>query len=157
VQIRNMHCGQRNFVNKGVPNQPMKPITLRLWIKFLAAISGLVCVLVIFFAMVGAATGNVSEDSSAAQATQTAAADLQTYDGVVTDTKCGAKHMPALHESAADCTRACVHAGEKFSLVDGDKVYTLEGEPEMLKRAAGERVTIAGTLNGNTISVASVR
>jgi hypothetical protein len=135
----------------------MKPIKLRLWIKFLAAISGLACVLLIFFATFGTATGKAAGDTSAGQSTQTPAADVQTYEGVVTDTKCGAKHTPALSESAADCTRACVHAGEKFSLVDGDKVYTLEGQPEMLKRAAGERVTVAGTLNGNTISVASVR
>jgi hypothetical protein len=33
----------------------------------------------------------------------------------------------------------------------------LQGEPEVLKRAAGERVTILGTLTGKTISVTSVR
>ena len=54
-------------------------------------------------------------------------------------------------------TRACVHAGEHFALVNGDKVYVLEGERELLKRAAGERITLAGTLNGNTISVTAVR
>jgi len=80
----------------------------------------------------------------------------QTYDGVITDTHCEAKHSAPLAESAAECTRVCVHSGERFALVDGDKLYVLEGEPVALKRAAGERVRIAGTLNGNTISVTSV-
>jgi hypothetical protein len=102
----------------------------------------------------GAQTGNPQPDLQPV-AVQTVA--VQTYEGVVTDTRCGAKHTPAVPESAADCTRACVHAGEHFALVDGEKVYVLEGETELLKRAAGERVTLAGTLNGHTISVTSVR
>lgn len=81
----------------------------------------------------------------------------KTYEGVVTDTHCSAKHSAPLAESAGDCTRVCVHAGEKFALVDGDRVYVLEGEEAALKRAAGERVKVTGTLNGNILSVASVR
>jgi hypothetical protein len=49
-----------------------------------------------------------------------------------------------------------VHSGESFALVDGDKTYALKGEDAALKRAAGERVKILGTLTDNTISVASV-
>jgi hypothetical protein len=155
----------------------MKPVKLRLWVELVAAISGIACVVAIFFATVGAATGDASDDSlagsppaSAAQPVQTAqeaipaaavgetpSAPSQTYEGVVADTHCGAKHSPAINEGAADCTRACVHAGQHFALVDGDKVYVLEGQPDLLKRAAGVRVTITGTLNNNTISVASVR
>jgi hypothetical protein len=40
--------------------------------------------------------------------------------------------------------------------VDGDKTYLLEGHPVELKRAAGLRSTITGTLRGNTIMVSSV-
>jgi hypothetical protein len=58
--------------------------------------------------------------------------------------------------AAADCTRVCVRSGESFALVDGDKAYTLAGEPAALKRVAGQRVKIVGTLNGDTISVAAV-
>jgi hypothetical protein len=58
--------------------------------------------------------------------------------------------------SAADCTRACVHSGERFALVDGEKTYILEGDEAALKRMAGQRVKIVGTLNGGTISVSSV-
>ena len=80
----------------------------------------------------------------------------QSYEGIITDTHCGAKHSAKIGLSAGDCTRACVHAGDSFALVDGDKVFILAGESEALKRSAGERVKVVGTLNGNSISVSSV-
>jgi len=92
----------------------------------------------------------------AAQSPQPPAEPPKAYEGVITDTRCGAKHTAALAETAADCTRICVHSGEKFALVDGDKMYTLQGESEVLKRSAGERVKVMGTLTGKTISVVSV-
>jgi hypothetical protein len=135
----------------------MKKSNLRYWTEILAVISGIACVLAVFFATIGEATGNPPVDSAQGTPAQASTTGSQTYEGVVTDTRCGAKHSAALAENAADCTRACVHAGEHFALVNGDKLYILEGEPELLKRSAGERVTIAGTLNGNTIAVNSVR
>jgi len=135
--------------------------------EILAVTGGTALVLAVFFATIGAATSYSEQPSdpqgTAAQAQQQASTArispiaVQTYEGVVTDTRCGAKHSAPLAENAAECTRACVHAGEHFALVDGDQVYLLEGEPEVLKGVAGERVTITGTLNGGTISVASVR
>jgi hypothetical protein len=80
----------------------------------------------------------------------------QSYEGMITDTRCGAKHSAAIGLAAADCTRACVHGGEQFALVDGDNVYVLEGEVGAVKRMAGQRVRIVGTLNGNKISVSTV-
>jgi len=82
--------------------------------------------------------------------------ESQTYDGMITDTHCGAKHSAAIGLAAAECTRVCVHAGQEFALVDGDKVFVLTGDREALKRVAGQRAKIVGTLNGNTISVSSV-
>ncbi len=80
----------------------------------------------------------------------------QTYQGMVTDSRCGAKHQSSIGKTATDCTRACVHAGSQFALVDGDTTYLLEGHPTELKQAAGLRSTITGTLRGNTITVSSV-
>jgi hypothetical protein len=130
---------------------------VRLWLELLAATATIACVLAVFYITVGAATPRPPAAAQSSPPAQTTAVASQTYDGVITDTRCTAKHTPAIPESAADCVRACVHAGEHFALVDGDKLYILEGEPESLKRVAGERVTISGVLNGNTISVASVR
>jgi hypothetical protein len=93
---------------------------------------------------------------SGSQTIQSPAASTDTYEGIVTDTRCGAKHSANVGLSAADCTRACVHAGEHFALVDGDRTYVLNGEPDALKRMSGERVKIAGNLNDNTIEVLSV-
>jgi len=96
------------------------------------------------------------DNSSQSERAQLSANQTQAYEGIVTDTRCGGKHSAAIGLSAGACAKACVHSGEHFALVDGDKMYVLEGETDALKRVAGERVKIAGALNGNTISVASV-
>jgi len=139
----------------------MKTINIRYWIGTLALAGAVAYALALFIATPAAAGGGSKEtqSNSAAQSSppaQSMEAQPQTYDGVITDTHCEARHSAPLAETAAECTRVCVHSGERFALVDGDKMYVLEGEPVALKRAAGERVRIAGTLNGNTISVTSV-
>jgi hypothetical protein len=100
--------------------------------------------------------GAASQDNSSQSGQTQLSNQTATYEGIVTDSRCGAKHSAAVGLSAGDCTRACVHAGEHFTLVDGDKIYVLEGETDALKHSAGERVKIQGTLNGDTISVASI-
>jgi hypothetical protein len=130
---------------------------LRFWLEMFVVIAGIVCVLAVFFTTVGAANRGGGNIEPSEPPSQERPPINQTYEGVITDTHCGAKHTPAIPESAADCTRACVHSGEHFALVNGDKMYVLEGENQLLNHAAGERVTVSGTLNGNTISVTSVR
>jgi hypothetical protein len=97
-----------------------------------------------------------AETSPPTQASEPSAAPQQTYEGMVTDTHCLAKHKSSIGKTATDCTRACIHSGAQFALVDGDKTYLLEGDPLTLKRAAGTRSTITGTLRGNTIVVSSI-
>jgi hypothetical protein len=80
---------------------------------------------------------------------------LRSYEGVITDTLCGAKHSASIGKTAADCTRVCVHGGEQFALVEGDTVYSLEGDFAALKQLAGRRAKIVGTVNGNKLSVVS--
>jgi hypothetical protein len=96
-----------------------------------------------------AAVGVESRQGGAASGPQ------QTYEGMITDTHCGAKHDPSIARSATDCVRACVHGGAQFALVFGDRTYILRGDPAVFKRLAGERARVAGTLNGNTITVSS--
>jgi hypothetical protein len=90
------------------------------------------------------------------QPAQSSTAQSETYEGMLTDTRCGAQHSPAAGMSASNCVRVCVHSGEHFALVDGEKMYSLEGQEAALKRLAGERVKIVGARNGSTISVVSV-
>jgi hypothetical protein len=80
----------------------------------------------------------------------------QKISGVITDSKCAAKHAKNSRKSSAECTKACVRGGAKYTLVNGDKVYTLEGKQDQLERVAGERATVEGIVDGNTIKVASV-
>ena len=90
-----------------------------------------------------------------AQPPSKAKAKEQSLTGVVSDAMCGAKRM--MNGSAADCTRACVGKGSKFALVVGDKLYTLNGHAEELDKVAGQRATITGTVNGDSVEVASVK
>lgn len=89
----------------------------------------------------------------------TLAADKpQSFTGKVSDAMCGAHHMMAGAE--ADCTRACVGKGSKYSLVVGDKVYALDTDNKAnlgtLDKLAGSNAKVTGTLNGDTITIASV-
>jgi hypothetical protein len=131
----------------------MKTPKTGFWIGLLAVVSSIACIVSLFVTVLGASSKKASVQAAPPSPPPVAA---ETYEGIITDTHCAAKHSAKAGLSAADCTRACVHGGEHFALVDGDKAYVLEGEPEALKRAAGERVKVTGTLNGNTITVASV-
>jgi len=95
-------------------------------------------------------------NAKGANGQSSSAASTQTYEGMITDTRCGAKHSAVIGLAASDCARACVHAGEQFVLVQGDNLYTLEGDSAALKQVAGQRVRIVGILNGQKISVSSV-
>jgi hypothetical protein len=80
----------------------------------------------------------------------------QTFNGLVTDDHCGARHDMGSDKSPAECARACVRNGAKYALVDGDKSYGLEGNTEDIGRVFGLRVTLLGSLRGNTIEVSSI-
>jgi uncharacterized low-complexity protein len=124
--------------------------------EILVLASALAFALALLLGIHSVAAGPRPQTSQATTPAQVSAVPSEAYEGIVTDTRCGAKHSAKVGLSAADCTRACVHSGERFALIDGEKAYVLEGEPDRLKRLAGERVKIAGTLNGNAIQVASV-
>jgi endonuclease YncB( thermonuclease family) len=86
-----------------------------------------------------------------------AASKSQTFTGEVSDAMCGAKHMMA---GKADCTRECVGRGSNYSLVVGDKVYTLhttnKAATDQLSQLAGEQAKVTGTADGDTIEVSKV-
>lgn len=79
----------------------------------------------------------------------------KTLTGIISDSMCGAHHM-AKDKSPADCTRMCVKGGQKYALVAGNKVYTLEGHEAELDKLAGEKATLKGTISGETLTVDSV-
>jgi hypothetical protein len=132
----------------------------RFWIATLVMVSAVACVLSLLIATLGAAAGAVSGEHESGQPSKSSSAGpqtpAQTYEGVITDSRCGARHSATMGQTAAFCTRACIHDGERFALVDGDRSYFLQGNSAALSRSAGERVKLLGTLQGNTISVVSV-
>lgn len=83
-----------------------------------------------------------------------AAAKQQTFTGAISDSMCGAEHM--MQGTAKDCTLKCVDSGSKFILVDSKgKIYQLSDQKSP-RPFAGANVKITGTLNGDTIAVASI-
>lgn len=78
----------------------------------------------------------------------------KTLTGVVSDQACGAEHKMK-NMSAADCARACAKK-TGWALVVGDKVYKLQGHDADLDKYAAEKVTVKGSLAGDTMTVDSV-
>jgi hypothetical protein len=134
----------------------MKIMNARVWIGLLVLSTAIVCALAFLVSTPRVDARAGTPEPVSGKPAQSPALQPQKYEGMLTDTQCGAKHSAAVGKSAADCTRVCIHGGEQFALVDGDRAYTLEGDQAALKRMAGQRVKIVGTLNGSTISVASV-
>src|SRR5205807_9062327 len=52
--------------------------------------------------------------------------------------------------------RYCVKQGTNYALVAGKNVYTLEGHEAELDKYAAQKVTVKGTLKGETLTVESV-
>ncbi len=81
-----------------------------------------------------------------------AKAEQKTLTGVVSDAMCGQTHMMK-DKPDADCLRYCVKQGTKYALVVGKTVYTLEGHEAELDKHAAQKVTLKGTVKGETMTV----
>jgi len=81
--------------------------------------------------------------------------DQKTLTGVVSDAMCGQTHMMK-DKPAAECLRYCVKQGTKYALVAGKNVYTLEGHEVDLDKYAAQKVTVKGTMKGETMTVESI-
>ena len=147
---------------QAVERQVIDSVKLKNWIEIIAYSSAVAFALAVLLAFLGAFTAAgepaIAEPVAAAEPSPARSVEgpMQSYEGMVTDTRCGARHQAALGRNASDCTRSCVHAGEQFALVNGEKVYVLTGDLEALKRSAGHRSKVLGTQSGNTILVSSI-
>ena len=84
-----------------------------------------------------------------------ASGEQKTLTGIVSDAMCGATHMMK-DKPAAECLRYCVKQGTKYALVADKKAYTLEGHEGELDKYAAQKVTVKGTLRGETLTVESL-
>ena len=95
------------------------------------------------------------KDRSKAETPLTRSPVAATFNGVITDSHCGARHQKRSGQNSADCARACVRKGAAYVLVDGDKRYRLAGGDDALDKVIGQRANVTGTRQGDTIAVTS--
>ena len=124
----------------------------RVWIEIVLLGSAAALALALLFATLGAAAGAAGNAPESSQLNSTGTAS---FEGIVTCSRCGAKHSAALDRSASTCVRVCVHGGASFTLVNADATYLLEGDLLVLKKLAGQRVRVTGNRDGQTIKVVS--
>jgi hypothetical protein len=83
------------------------------------------------------------------------AADAQTVNGWVSDSKCGAKGANA---NAAECTKKCLASGASMVVVtDGDQKVLMVDNPDALKGHEGHHVAVTGHVDGDKIHVESAK
>lgn len=86
-----------------------------------------------------------------------AAAFAETWSGTVSDSMCGAKHEAASASDAA-CVKKCVKGGASAVLVSDGKVYQIAMDSQSkVMPLLGEKVTVMGRLDGDTIEIASAQ
>lgn len=115
--------------------------------------------LVIAIVLVGGALAFAHGESKKAPHRNNLQQDGMAYrpiSGVISDSYCGARHDKDADRSSAECTRFCVRNGAKYVLVDGENRYTLIGNEDQFSKFAGQRVTIKGDRDGDTIRVSSM-
>ncbi len=83
------------------------------------------------------------------------AADTQTVNGWVSDSKCGAKGANA---GAEGCTKKCIAAGASPVVVtDKDQKVLMVDNPDALKDHYGHHGAVTGHVDGDKIHVDSVK
>jgi hypothetical protein len=83
------------------------------------------------------------------------AADAQTVNGWVSDSKCGVKGANA---GAAECTKKCLAAGASVVVVtDGDQKVLTVDNPDALKGHEGHHIAVTGHVDGDKIHVDSAK
>lgn len=121
------------------------------------------CAAALLFAAVPttAASGSRAQEKTSitgsrpsAKTTTKAASEERAFTGWVTDTKCGVKGASAKH---ADCLKKCLSMGQKYALYDRTtkKLYNLDPQDKVADHGA-QFIRVKGTLDGDTIHVASV-
>lgn len=105
--------------------------------------------------VVSASTQSTTSAPAEENADAADAANTIIFSGVVSDDHCGPRHDMGSGRSPAECARLCVRNGGHYVIISGDKVYNLAGRDD-LTAVAGERVTITGSLTGDTIKVKTI-
>ena len=127
----------------------------RFWIEIVLLGTAAALGLALLFATLGAVAGAADSARDSSQPNPSIATSTTSFEGMVTCSRCGAKHSAALDRSASTCVRVCVHGGASFTLVNADSTYLLDGDLSVLKKLAGQRARVTGTRDGQIIKVVS--
>lgn len=87
----------------------------------------------------------------------TTGAFAEQINGYVSESMCGAKHS-SVSASNTQCIKKCLKGGSSPVLVSEGKVMNFD--PASQKKAlkhAGQDVTIDGTVNGDTVTIKSIK
>jgi hypothetical protein len=84
-----------------------------------------------------------------------AAANAETFTGVITDTMCGAKHGMMRGQPDDQCVKICVKGPYVYALFDGTNIFKLSDQKAPAKFAA-QQVILMGTLDAKTMRVSSI-
>jgi hypothetical protein len=123
----------------------------RVWIEIVLLGSAIAFALALLMATLGAAAGALGTEQAAHARSE------RVYVGMISCSRCGSRHAPALSRTAETCTRVCVHGGASFSLVGADMTYLLDGDSNVLKTMAGRRARVRGTLSQNNLSQQTIK
>jgi hypothetical protein len=85
-----------------------------------------------------------------------ASAFAESFTGVVADAMCAKDAAKASSPDHAACAKKCIKGGEPAVLIVGSKVYAVSN-PDTLTAYAGKKVTVDGTVSGDTLTVKSVK
>jgi hypothetical protein len=82
----------------------------------------------------------------------------QTWNGTISDSKCGAMHPTGEHNgktmTARQCTQACIKGGAQYVFVADGKVYSISNQDALgLAKYAGENVKLTGEMSGDSVTV----
>ena len=77
------------------------------------------------------------------------------WKGTISDAKCGAAHADASQKSM-NCVKGCVKGGQAPVLVSDGKVYKI-ADASKVQDHLGQKVVVTGSMNGDTVTVDSVR
>src|SRR5690349_20899461 len=76
--------------------------------------------------------------------------------GTISDSQCGLKHA-ASNDDDTKCVQACVKKGASPVFLSGGKVYVISADSkDKVLSHLGEKVTLNGEVDGDTINVESV-
>jgi hypothetical protein len=127
------------------------------WISLIGSciLLALAAALALAIIVAGASVALASHQASELQNATSGPPSGVTFSGMITDSRCGARHRKNSRMSPAECTRACLRNGATYVLVDGERRYTLAGNTDDLGELAGTRVNVTGTRDGSRIMVGS--